>query len=121
MFKYALLTLYLCLSLTCVSFACHAREALPPIAQGRAYSEVKQQLLDQGWQPLQNVAIDQSSLYAQTLAQQGLTEVVDCISMALDGCRFHFIRQGRVLEIQTITRQLTVENIQFVKPRRKAK
>ncbi|QDC43252.1 hypothetical protein [Methylophilus medardicus] len=98
-----------------VSHTCHARTALPQIAQGSAYLAAKQQLMAQGWQPVENLAIERSSLYAQEIHQQGLVEVVDCISMELDACRFRFKKQSQTIEIKTITRQLTVDQVQPVK------
>ncbi len=114
------LTVVVCAGLALVSLALssHARTTLPKIAAGMVYADAKQQLIAQGWQPLPNTDIAQSSLYAQALAEQGMPEVVDCISMALDGCRFRLIKQKQVLEITTITRQLSVETIQFVKAKR---
>lgn len=109
-----------CTSLVLLSFAlpCAAGSPLPKITAGSSYADAKQQLIAQGWQPLPNPDIAQSSLYAQALAEQGMPEVVDCISMALDGCRFRLIKKKQVLEITTITRQLSVETIQFVKAKR---
>ena len=37
---------------------------------------------------------------------QGLVEVVDCISMELDGCQFRFSKGKQVLELKTITRPI---------------
>lgn len=107
---------FLCLLLGLMGFALstHARESLPAIAAGTPYAEAKQQLLALGWQAVPNANIGDSSLYAQSLAEQGMPEVQDCISMALDGCIFQFRKQSRLLEVHTITRQLAVEHLQFV-------
>lgn len=109
-----LVSVWLFIGLVGAALPSHAGEALPQIASGTPYTEAKQQLLALGWQAVPNANIGDSSLYAQSLAEQGMPEVQDCISMALDGCTFHFRKQKRLLEVHTITRQLAVEHLQLV-------
>ena len=80
------------------------------VKQGLPYASIKATLSEKGWKPVKNQRIDQSSLYAQDIFDQGMEEVVDCISMELDACVFRYSKNNRVLEIKTITRQLTVES-----------
>ena len=67
-----------------------------------------------GWKPLVNSKITNSSLYAQELFDKGSTEVVDCISMEIDGCAFRFIKNKKILEIRTITRDLKVDKVNLI-------
>ena len=109
---YKLYTLALCL--LCMPLA-YADESLIKLQEGMPYGEVKKILIAQGWQGINNQQIENSSLYAAEIYNQGMTEVVDCISMALDGCQFHFQKDGQMLEIKTITRQLIVDSFSIMK------
>jgi hypothetical protein len=93
----------------------HAQDMTPQFNQGDAYENVKKSLITNGWKPIQNTKISRSSLYAQELYEQGMTEVVDCISMELDGCWFYFTKENHALEIKTITRQLSFEKLSIRK------
>ena len=96
------------------SFA-NATDTSNILHSGMAYNEAKQALVAQGWTPLKNRNINDSSLYAQEVYGQGLVEVVDCISMELDGCQFRFSKGNQVLELKTITRQLTLDTFKLIK------
>jgi hypothetical protein len=96
-----------------VSLSAHAE--LPNFTAGQPYQEVKAELIKQGWQPVKNVKIGNSSLYAQEVYQQGLEEVVDCVSMELDGCWFKYKKGNQVLEVKTITKNLRFESMEFRK------
>jgi hypothetical protein len=85
------------------------------IKEGKPYQEVKAALSDKGWRPIKNARIAQSSLYAQEIYDQGMTEVTDCVSMELDACLFRFTKNSQILEIKTITRQLTVDSFRNYK------
>ena len=78
------------------------------------YDDVKKTLIADGWKPLKNQKISGSSLYAQELYELGVTEVVDCISMELDGCWFYFTKKNQTLEVKTITRQLKFETLKIL-------
>jgi hypothetical protein len=90
-----------------LSLTAHAE--LPNFTPGQPYQEVKAELIKQGWQPLKNPKIGNSSLYAQEVYQQGLEEVVDCVSMELDGCWFKYKKRKQALEVKTITKGLKFE------------
>ena len=75
------------------------------IKPGMIHQELRPNLLAKGWQPVPNLAIQNSSLYAQEIHSLGLTEVVDCISMEIDACTFQYRKNKQVLTIKTITRQ----------------
>jgi hypothetical protein len=94
----------------CLSHLANAQDELGFIQKEMAYSDVRASLIKKGWMTLNNPRVGQSSLYAQEIFDQGYTEVVDCISMALDGCQFRFKQKNVVLEINTITRKLLVES-----------
>lgn len=79
------------------------------IKPGLPYADAKATLTDKGWKPIKNNQITRSSLYAQEIYEQGMEEVVDCISMELDACKFRFSQGNQVIEIKTITRQLNVD------------
>lgn len=96
-------------ALLAISFAAHAE--LPNFKAGKPYQEVKAELIKQGWQPVKNTKIGNSSLYAQEVYQQGMEEVVDCVSMELDGCWFKYRKGTEVVEVRTITRGLKFESL----------
>ena len=75
------------------------------IKPGLIHQALRPSLLAKGWQPVPNLAIQNSSLYAQEIHSLGLTEVVDCISMEIDACTFQYRKNKQVLTIKTITRQ----------------
>lgn len=87
------------------------------IKPGLPYAEVKAILTDKGWKPIKNTHITGSSLYAQEIYLQGMEEVVDCVSMELDACKFRFAQGSKILEIKTITRQLRVDSFHTAKKR----
>jgi hypothetical protein len=95
----------------------NANNSLPVIPQGTSYNEAKISLIANGWRPIENRMIEKSSLYAQELYEQGTLEVVDCISMELDACWFHYKKNKQILEVKTITRQLKVERINVMRGR----
>jgi hypothetical protein len=94
-----------------------AANSLPEIHQGTPYDELKKALIAEGWKPVKNLKISSSSLYAQELYEQGITEVVDCISMELDGCWFYYTKNKQTLEVKTISRQLSFEQLRIIKKR----
>jgi hypothetical protein len=96
-------------ALLLLSFQAHAE--LPTFTAGQPYQEVKAELIKQGWQPVKNPKIGNSSLYAQEVYQQGMEEVVDCVSMELDGCWFKYKNGKQMLTVRTITRELRFESI----------
>lgn len=91
-----------------------AQQLYPEIAEGSSYDEVKKRLIATGWEPINNANIKASSLYAQDLYELGNQEVVDCISMELDGCWFKFKKGKQILQVKTITRKLTLEKIDLL-------
>ena len=96
-------------ALLSLSFAAHAEP--PSFSAGQPYQEVKAELIKEGWQPVKNPKIGNSSLYAQDVYQQGLEEVVDCVSMELDGCWFRYKKGKERLEVKTITRALKFDSL----------
>ena len=100
-------------ALLLLSFQAHAE--LPNFTAGQPYQEVKAELIKQGWKPVKNAKIGNSSLYAQEVFQLGLEEVVDCVSMELDGCWFKYKKNKQVLEVKTITKGLQFESSKLKK------
>ncbi|OYY81486.1 MAG: hypothetical protein B7Y34_04190 [Methylophilales bacterium 16-45-9] len=84
-----------------VGVSAYANADLPFMQNGISYSDARKTLMDKGWKPIKNANISNSSLYAQDIYDQGLVEVVDCISMELDACIFRFAQKNEVLEIKT--------------------
>lgn len=107
----------LSLSLIALTFASLiiAETHLPNIQEGAKYQDVKNTLIENGWSPIRNSKILQSSLYAQELYENGMTEVKDCISMELDSCWFIYSKNNQKLEVKTITRFLKLEKINLIK------
>lgn len=95
----------------------NAESLFPILNQGMPYEDVKKTLIADGWKPLKNQKISWGSLYSQELYTLGMTEVVDCISMELDGCVFYYTKNSQTLEVRTITRQLKLEKMQILKKR----
>ncbi|ROH88396.1 hypothetical protein ED236_02775 [Pseudomethylobacillus aquaticus] len=92
-----------------------AHAEIPAFSSGQPYEEVKAALIKQGWQAVSNPDISGSSLYAQEVYQQGKPEVVDCVSMELDGCWFLYKKGRQTLQVRTITRALRFESVQHSK------
>lgn len=79
----------------------------------RPYDEVRATLITQGWQPVKNKKIDETSLYAQEIASKGYAEVLNCISMERDQCEFLLKRKQRYVIVTTKEKALEVELIQY--------
>lgn len=107
-------TLLICISLI-FSLSAQANTVLFPIQAGLPYDQAKASLIAHGWTPVVNSKIAHSSLYAQEIFEKGSTEVVDCISMELDACSFRYIKNNKTLEVRTITRELKVDKVNFIK------
>lgn len=97
------------------AISANASSALPFLKLGSPYSEGKASLIEDGWIPIKNSSIEGSSLYAQELYDQGILEVVDCISMELDACWFRYKKNNQILEVKTITRQLKIDKFNVIK------
>jgi hypothetical protein len=81
----------------------------------RPYVEVRAALISQGWQPVNNNKIVDSSLYAQEIASKGYAEVLNCISMERDQCEFLFKRNKRYIIVTTKEKVLKVESVKHKK------
>jgi hypothetical protein len=101
-------------SVLLLSLSAQASDFPSSIKSGVPYEEAKASLMADGWKPLVNSKITNSSLYAQEIFEKGSTEVVDCISMEIDGCTFRYIKNKKILEIRTITRDLKVDKINLI-------
>lgn len=106
-------TLLIGLSLL-ISVSAKANTLPLAVKVGMSYEQAKVSLIADGWVPVVNSKIGQSSLYAQDIFEQGLTEVVDCISMELDACSFRYVKNNQALEVRTITRNLKVDKVIFM-------
>ena len=106
-------TSLICLGLIC-SLSAKASDLPSSIKTGMPYSEAKSSLIAVGWKPVVNSKITNSSLYAQEIFEKGSTEVVDCISMEIDACAFRFIKNKKILEIRTITKDLKVDKVNLI-------
>lgn len=102
-------------TLLLIALSIFAMPELPTFTPNQPYQEVKTELMKQGWKPVKNAKITGSSLYAQELYQQGLEEVVDCVSMELDGCWFRYKKGKQTLEVKTITKKLEFNSIEKLK------
>ena len=81
----------------------------PTLAAGRPYQEVKTERC----QPVKNPKIGNSGIYAREVYQQGMEDVVDCVSMELDGCWFKYKRSKQIIEVRTINRALRFESLKL--------
>lgn len=76
------------------------------------YSAVRTDLISEGWQPVKNKQIEDSSLYAEGIFEQGYEEVLDCISMERDQCQFVLTKNQQHIVITTKEKTLNVESIE---------
>lgn len=106
--------LLICLGLL-INVSAQANTPPLPIQPGLPYAQAKAALIADGWSPVINSKITHSSLYAQEIFEKGSTEVVDCISMELDACSFRYMKNNKTLEVITITRDLKVDKVNFIK------
>ena len=81
------------------------------------YDQVRASLMSQGWKPLVNNKIDESSLYAQEVAAKGYAEVLNCISMERDQCEFLLQKNHRYIIVTTKEKALEVESIKYQRGR----
>ncbi len=79
------------------------------------YAEARQMLIKNGWQVVRNTKIDESSMYAQTLYAAQFEEVLDCISMERDQCKFKLAKGKQVIVVTTKDKNLAVESIKKTK------
>lgn len=86
----------------------------PSINHEQAYADAKADLVRQGWRPVQNLKILDSSLYAQDIYNLGFVEVVDCISMERDSCLFRLSKNKQVLEVRTFEKDLKVDSYKVI-------
>ena len=79
------------------------------------YSVVRADLMNKGWKTLTNKKIQDSSLYAVGIFDQGYKEVLDCISMERDQCQFVLTKNKKLIVITTKEKGLNVESIEIKK------
>ena len=82
---------------------------------GKPYSAVRASLISEGWKTVKNKKIQNSSLYAQTIFDQGYIEVLDCVSMERDQCQFVLSNNKQLILITTKEKALNVESIKLRK------
>ena len=75
------------------------------------YSAVRTSLISDGWKIVKNKKIQNSSLYAQTIFDQGYEEVLDCVSMERDQCQFALTNNKQLIVVTTKEKALNVESI----------
>ncbi len=97
------------------SLSVHAKELRFDNYLNAPYSEVRAGLISQGWKTITNKKIQDSSLYAQDIFNQGYEEVLDCISMERDQCKFVFKKNKQLILVTTKDKTLNVESIEIKK------
>lgn len=86
--------------------ACAASEAvaksqkLPSFAENEPYANIRQKMLQAGWQPLH--APDADTCYKEDERCQGRPEMESCTGTGLGNCRFLWIKNGEKTGICTI-------------------
>lgn len=85
-----------------------------PIYPEQVYVDAKATLVKQGWKPVKNLKIQDSSMYAQDVFNLGILEVVDCVSMERDSCLFRFSKNKKVLEVKTFGKDLKVDSYKII-------
>lgn len=104
-----LVTIAIFMSIT--SFTANAKEMTFDDYIDKPYSEVRTDLISQGWQAVNNKKIEDASLYANDIFERGYTEVLDCISMERDQCQFVLTKNKQLIVITTKEKNLNVESI----------
>jgi hypothetical protein len=79
--------------------------------KNKPYSAVRADLISEGWQTVNNKQIESTSLYAQSIFNQGFEEVLDCISMERDQCQFLLKKDKQLIIVTTKETTLNVESI----------
>lgn len=108
-----LLFLMTLLSSGVVSFTAHADTQVFKHYLDTPYAQVRVSLLNEGWKPVLNNNIRDTSLYAQSIYEKGYEEVIDCISMERDQCQFVLAKNKQHILITTKEKSLNVESIQL--------
>ncbi len=104
-----LVTIAMLMSVTC--FTVNAKEVAFDGYINKPYSEVRTDLMSQGWQGVDNKKIEDSSLYANEIFERGYAEVLDCISMERDQCQFVLTKNKQFIVVTTKEKGLNVESI----------
>lgn len=88
-------------------------QSVPRLRVGRLYPEVREQLINRGWQPIVNEAWLEATTTTPIVAhllRQNYTELIDCLPVGIDVCAFQFQnRRGDVLEISTVHLPVTLD------------
>lgn len=95
------------------SLSVHAAEVDLKQYYNQPYAQVRDSLLNDGWQVVPNKQINETSLYAQSIFEKGYQEVVDCISMERDQCQFILMKNKQHILVTTKEKSLNVESIDF--------
>jgi len=77
----------------------------------KPYEAMRQALLKDGWQPVPNTDINNSSMVAQAIHEKQYQEVLDCISMERDQCQFQLAKGDQVIVVTTKEKTFSVESI----------
>ncbi|BCX12268.1 MAG: hypothetical protein KatS3mg067_1206 [Thermosynechococcus sp.] len=81
-------------------------QRVPRLHQGMSYAEARQRLLDRGWQPVVNPAMENPATRTPIVAyllSQGYSELMGCQLVGVQICTFQFRnRKGHLLEIATV-------------------
>lgn len=107
-----LVTITMLMSVTC--FAANAKQMAFDAYINKPYSEVRTDLISQGWQVVNNKKIEDSSLYAYEIFERGYAEVLDCISMERDQCKFVLTKNKQLIVVTTKEKGLNVESINVI-------
>lgn len=95
------------------SFSVHAAEVDLKQYYNQPYSQVRESLINDGWQVVPNKQINDTSLYAQSIYEKGYPEVLECISMERDQCQFVLSKNKQYILVTTKEKSLNVESIDF--------
>ncbi|MDG2990472.1 hypothetical protein L3556_05925 [Candidatus Synechococcus calcipolaris G9] len=86
-------------------------QSVPRLRAGRLYPEIREQLINRGWQPIVNEELLEATTTTPVVAhllRQNYTELISCLPIGIDVCAFQFRnRRGDVLEISTVHLPIT--------------
>jgi hypothetical protein len=86
-------------------------KSLQDLKPGMPYTQVRQFILETGWQPIYSTATDDPASDAESLRGRGYSETASCSGVDMETCRFEFSGAGdRKLVVITRGRNLTLQS-----------
>lgn len=104
---------YVFLLISILSLSAYAKDMSFSQYINMPYSEARISLINEGWKAVKNKKINDASLFAGSIYEQGYEEVLDCISMERDQCQFVLVKNKKLIVITTKDKALNIESIEI--------